>query len=221
MEPLQREDSLEGQVQELRQTLQQCTGKPVTLIGFSWGALLSYIVTARYPELVEKLILVGSPPLEEKDSYGIVETRLARLPEDERKLLESSWNQVRDPNCCDKETLLKDTLKLLSKADGYDIVLPDELPSFDCQIFNKVWPEVEKMRSSGELLKLRECIRCPLVVIHGEYDPHPLESLKKAFDGFVEKYKLIPLKKCGHRPWIEHFAKDAFYNAIENELLKK
>jgi pimeloyl-ACP methyl ester carboxylesterase len=38
---------------------------PVILIGFSWGAWLCFILAARYPELVKKLILVSSGAFEE------------------------------------------------------------------------------------------------------------------------------------------------------------
>lgn len=218
LEPLQTEDSLEGQIQELRKTLQQCTDEPVTLIGYSWGALLSYIVTVRYPEMVNKLILVGCPPLEEKDSDGIMATRLSRLVEKEKRTFKSVWEQLKDPNLHEKEVILMNFIKLLSKTDGYDASLPDEFPLFDPHIFSKVWSEAKKMRKDGELLKIRKNINCPLIVIHGSYDPHPFESVKSAFDGFVEKCKFILLDKCGHTPWLEHYARDEFYKIIEKEL---
>jgi pimeloyl-ACP methyl ester carboxylesterase len=38
VEPLQTATSLEGQVEELRMTLESSTAPPVVLIGYSWGA---------------------------------------------------------------------------------------------------------------------------------------------------------------------------------------
>jgi pimeloyl-ACP methyl ester carboxylesterase len=66
LEPIQTETTLEGQIEELKITLEEQASPPVTLIGFSWGAWLSYIFTARYPALVKKLILVGSGPYEQQ-----------------------------------------------------------------------------------------------------------------------------------------------------------
>src|SRR5437899_4952417 len=60
LEPLQTATSLDGQIEELRQALEQYCDLPVTLIGSSWGAMLSYLLAARHPALVRKLILVGS-----------------------------------------------------------------------------------------------------------------------------------------------------------------
>ena len=62
LEPIQTKVTLAGQVDELKMLLEEHAILPVTLVGFSWGAWLSYIVTAKYPELVKKLILVGSGP---------------------------------------------------------------------------------------------------------------------------------------------------------------
>ncbi len=60
LEPLQTATTVEGQVQELKAVLEKNGDLPVTLIGFSWGAMLSFIFTARYPSFVKKLILIGS-----------------------------------------------------------------------------------------------------------------------------------------------------------------
>jgi len=66
LEPLQTADSIEGQVQELYTVLKENSTLPVFLVGFSWGAWLSLIFSARYPEMVKKLILIGSGGFEEQ-----------------------------------------------------------------------------------------------------------------------------------------------------------
>jgi pimeloyl-ACP methyl ester carboxylesterase len=79
LEPLQTVATLEGQVRELRDVLEEHGTLPITLIGFSLGAMLSFIFTARYPQFVKKLILVGSGPYEEKYAANIMKTRISRL----------------------------------------------------------------------------------------------------------------------------------------------
>ena len=64
LEPLQTATTLEGQVSELHTVLQENSSPPVTLVGHSWGAWLSFIAAARHPASVKKLILVGSGPFE-------------------------------------------------------------------------------------------------------------------------------------------------------------
>ena len=66
LEPLQTATSLEGQIKELQAVLEKNGDLPVTLIGFSWGAWLSFMVAANCPTIVRKLVLVGSGPFEDK-----------------------------------------------------------------------------------------------------------------------------------------------------------
>jgi pimeloyl-ACP methyl ester carboxylesterase len=53
LEPLQTAGTLEGQVREMKCVLELNGTLPITLIGFSWGAMLSFIFTARYPQPVK------------------------------------------------------------------------------------------------------------------------------------------------------------------------
>ena len=59
LEPIQTAASLKGQIEELRTILAKDGDPPVTLIGYSWGAWLSYIIAAEYPALAKKLILIS------------------------------------------------------------------------------------------------------------------------------------------------------------------
>jgi pimeloyl-ACP methyl ester carboxylesterase len=61
-------------------------------------------------------------------------------------------------------------------------------------------------------------ITCPITIIHGKYDPHPLEGVIKPLEEKGRVFKLIVLEKCGHTPWIERFAKEEFYSILENEI---
>ena len=84
MEPLQTKKTLEGQVRELFAVITKHGDIPVTLVGWSWGAWLGFIVAARHPTLVKKLVLIGSGAFEEKYAANIVGDRLTRLTEAER-----------------------------------------------------------------------------------------------------------------------------------------
>lgn len=66
LEPFHTEGTLEKQLIELKGILEENIGDPILLIGFSWGAWLSYIFTASFPLLVKKLILIGSGPFKQE-----------------------------------------------------------------------------------------------------------------------------------------------------------
>jgi pimeloyl-ACP methyl ester carboxylesterase len=219
LEPLQTATTLEGQVQELKAVLEKNGDLPVTLIGFSWGAMLSFIFTARYPSFVKKLILIGSGAYEEKYAQNIMTTRLSRLSEEEKAEALSLMETLNDPAIEDKNTPMARLGKLISKADSYD-PLPHDSEILECQydIYQSVWDQASKIRSSGELLELGKRIQCPVVAIHGDYDPHPPEGIKDPLSSVLRDFRFILLEKCGHCPWIERGARDRFYDILRNEV---
>ena len=80
LEPWQSELSVTGQVRELRgQLAAHCDG-PAVLIGHSWGAWLGCLLAARHPDLVSKLVLIGSGPFTSSHAASIRAARQARLP---------------------------------------------------------------------------------------------------------------------------------------------
>jgi pimeloyl-ACP methyl ester carboxylesterase len=221
LEPLQTKDSVEGQVQELHDVLEKNGNLSVTLIGHSWGAWLSFLLTARYPSLVKKLILVGSGPFEEEYAINLLGTRLLRLEEKERVEVLSLIETLDNPDTNDKDRLLARFGQLMSKADSYD-PLPDnnrESLKAAYDINFRVWGEAEKLRRSGELLEFGKRILCPVLAIHGDYDPHPSEGVKIPLSRVLKNFRFILLEKSGHYPWLERFARDKFYDILKSEII--
>src|SRR5262245_48496373 len=120
LEPLQTATSLEGQVEELRVTLASYTVPPVVVLGFSWGAWLSYIVAARYPALVRKLLLVASGPFDERYVAQLDKTRAQRLTAQAQAEWQAVSTALRDPGTEDKDALLARLGVLASMTDMYD-----------------------------------------------------------------------------------------------------
>lgn len=219
LEPLQTADSLAGQVEELRAVLEEHGDPPLTLVGFSWGAWLSFLLAATYPALVDKLVLVGSGPYEARCAAAIDETRLRRLGTEGRAEVEALMGVLGDPAAEGKSEALARLGALLGEADAYDPIedAPGEV-DVDFSIFERVWREAAALRRSGRLLALAAQIRCPVVAIHGDYDPHPAEGVRKPLSAALERFRFILLPKCGHKPWIERQARERFYEILREEL---
>lgn len=218
LEPFQTANSLEGQIEELRLVCEEHGATPVTLIGYSWGAWLVFILTARYPSLVKKLILVGSGPFEAKYAKNIMATRLSRLNGKEKLEAEALLKELSSSKT-KRNNVLKKFGNLISKADAYD-PFPGKGENIEIQqnIYQGVWPEANELRRSGGLLKLGEKIQCPLIAIHGDHDPHPAEGVKKPLSKVIKNFRFILLKNCGHKPWIERDAREKFYETLKNEM---
>jgi len=219
LEPLQTASSIDGQVEELKGILDRYGSLPVTLCGFSWGAWLAFIFAARLPAHVRKLILIGSGSFEEKYAGRITATRLSRLSDEERAGLDHLTEALDDPAVSDKNSALAGIGRLMAKTDACH-PLPGEDPEIEVRydVYRKVWGEAQELRRSGHLLDLGREIRCPVVAIHGDYDPHPPDGVKIPLAGILSDFRFILLERCGHRPWLETEARDEFFAALNKEI---
>jgi len=219
LEPLQTKSNIKEQLQELEIVLKENGNLPMTLIGFSWGAWLSFVFAARNSSFVKELILVSSGPFEERYALDIMRTRLSRLAEEERMTIDSLSEILNDPDRQDKNEIFAQLGELISKADSYDpLPYKSDVIEYQYDIFENVWNEAEELRRSGKLVAFGRQIQCPVVAIHGDYDAHLAEGVKIPLSSVIKNFRFILLKDCGHRPWIERAAKDAFYTILKKEL---
>jgi len=219
IEPFQTARTVTGQVSELKNVLENQGDLPVILIGHSWGALLSFIVTAKNPALVKKLILVSSGVFDDTYAAGIMRTRLDRLSQEDRIVLDSLETKMNDPKNRDKNRIFAELGTIIDKADTCDhIVHKSDVIEYRYNIYENVWKQVQELRTSGGLVALGTHIQCPVVAIHGDYDPHPADGVKIPLSRVIKNFKFILLENCGHRPWLERSARDRFYEIINEEL---
>jgi pimeloyl-ACP methyl ester carboxylesterase len=219
LEPLQTESSIIGQVQELKRVLEENAGLPVTLVGFSWGAILSFIFTAENPSMVKRLILVSSGVFEEKYAAGIGRTRISRLSPEEQREMKTLLVRLNDPLEARKDILFARVGECLAKSDSFDpFPVPEEVIAYQYDIFASVWSEAESLRKRGELLALGGRICCPVVAIHGDFDPHPADGVRFPLSRVLCDFRFILLERCGHRPWIERAARERFFGILHDEL---
>lgn len=219
IEPFQSEGTIDGQVEELRMMLKINCCLPVTLIGHSYGAWLSVIFASENPEYVKKIILVGCGPFDDEYASVITETRLNRLSEKDISELNKLKLELNNPSNKNRKDVFKKFGEISSKADYYKpINFSDDILDYQPDIFQAVMREALYLRKSGKLLKMAGRIKCPLVAIHGDYDPHPYKGVSEPLSKVIKDFRLILLDDCGHYPWNEVNAKEKFYEILKKEL---
>jgi pimeloyl-ACP methyl ester carboxylesterase len=233
LEPFQTHDTIDGQVQELRDVLEQRGTPPIILIGWSWGAWLGMILAARYPWLVEKLLLVSSGPFDAAYVEEMNRTRLSRLTEDEKREWVAIQAALSGPDTPGRDSLFGRFGALFEKTDSFDPVahsmaldgpeaaleeIDGDVVRNQVGIYQSVWPKAAELRRSGKLLAYAEKVKCPVVAIHGDYDPHPAEGVRAPLVAVISDFTFILLANCGHSPWIERQASEEFYSVLRREL---
>jgi pimeloyl-ACP methyl ester carboxylesterase len=224
LEPMQTARTLDGQVEELKALLEENASPPMTLIGFSWGAWLSFILAARYPDLVKELVLVASGPFLKRYARQILPTRLSRLDEAERHEAEGILKALEGATCSCGDRDFARLGEIISSCDAFDPIVGPRSgiqanALCQAQIYQSVWKEAELLRGTGELLEMGRRISCPVVAIHGDWDPHPAEGVAEPLSSVLENFRFILLANCGHKPWIERLAKDEFYSILETLMV--
>jgi pimeloyl-ACP methyl ester carboxylesterase len=224
LEPLQTGTSLEGQVTELKTLLENYGDLPMIVLGHSWGAWLSLILSARYPQLVQQLILVGSGPLKLSYVPDLESTRLSRLTETERNEYLALINRIRTNTGADQKRDFSRLGELAQKTDQFDPIVDTNqgtdvpINQNSALIFQNVWQDAAAYRRSGKLLADAAAIQCPVVAIHGDYDPHPAAGVKIPLASVLKSFRFILLAQCGHTPWLERQARERFYQILQHEI---
>jgi pimeloyl-ACP methyl ester carboxylesterase len=218
LEPFQSGNSINSLVREMHEILTSHGKSPITLIGHSWGAWLSYIFAARHPEMVSKLILLASGPFEEKYIAGISETRVNRLSPEEKNQFLGFITTLNDPQAEKKDAAFTRFATMVQKADSYKQITKHSAPGqYNYNIYRSIWSEARLLRKSGELLSMASRITCPVLAIHGDYDPHPWQGVKDPLTTHIKNFRFSLLNQCGHEPWNEELAREPFFNLLKNE----
>jgi pimeloyl-ACP methyl ester carboxylesterase len=220
IEPFQTESSIEGQVDELRTLLQKCGAIPLTLIGHSWGAWLSCLFASRYPDLVQKLILISTPPFEEQYASCVTAARLNRVPIHEQKQLHRLIETIECSVGKERDNAFAILGSFMHRIDSFDPLPFEENNQLERQshIFQSVLSEARELRKSGELLQIVSLIQCPVTAIHGDFDPHPAEGVEKPLTQLVKDFHFVLLRNCGHTHWRERQAKEEFYKVMKEQI---
>jgi pimeloyl-ACP methyl ester carboxylesterase len=226
LEPIQTKTTISGLILELHEIFDTHSILPVTLIGHSWGAWLSYIFASSYPSMVKKLILVGAGPFKDEYVPEIEKNRLSRLSETEKSEYIDLSTQLGSGevivNRDESDRMLKRFSQLVIKSDTYSF-LENESEEYntiptDALMYNSIWNEASEMRKTGQLISLGKKIQCHVTAIHGDYDPHPAEGVKAVLSKTIRTFEFYLLEKCGHYPWKEKYARNDFYNILRNTM---
>ena len=219
LEPMQLSMTIDGEVEELKGTIDEHGPSPVILIGHSWGAWLSFIVAAKYPGSVRKLIMISSGPFEDEYARSMIKTRLERMDRSDTSRVKQLLKTLKDPGTNDMQPIMKELGDIFSRTDFYDKIMDDDVPIEHLDtVYRNVWDEADKLRHSGELLRFGDLIKCPVVAIHGDYDPHPVKGVEVPLSRVLSDFRMIVLKDCGHTPWAERRAREEFYKLLEQEI---
>lgn len=228
IEPLQRTSgesplSVESHVDDLRDALKDIvTRESLSIVGHSWGAMLALTYAARHPESIDRIILIGCGTFDEH-ARNVYQANLENRTDPETK---QRIERIR--SCLDEEKsrtrrneLFGKFGSIMTRLQAFDpIEAPPalEAPTFDEQGHHETWNDALALQKQGVQPAEFSNIRVAVIMIHGREDPHPGRLVRKSLEPYLKDFQYQELPNCGHTPWIERGAREAFYDLLSSCL---
>ncbi len=190
-------------------------GEPrLTLLGYSWGALLALLYATEHPDRVERLGLVSPAPACRADRADY-EARLAArnaTPE-----LRAARQQLRDSGLAetDPEQYRRRAFELSVAGYFHDPARSRDLTPF--RVTGRTQQEVWESLGDYDLRPALTAHSWPALVLHGADDPIPAETAQDTARRLGGSFHLLP--DCGHVPYVE--ALDQFTGLLDRFLPKQ
>ena len=211
--------NIETYVEDLEAIRNHLKLEKLNLIGHSWGSLLSLNYAKKYPNNLERLILVSPAP---GNSAYFDETfsnmQQKRTEEDTKELVQTMMSadfEKRENEAFKKAILLGDKVNLVdqSSIDGlYEPMIFNETTSSNLMLVNSL---LERTYFNLNILDNISVISCPTLIIVGDLDNVPFASTQLIQEN-IKGSKLEVIKKSCHYPFYE--TPKEFNQTIKNFL---
>lgn len=205
-------------VQDLGRVVHELGVHPLTIVGYSWGALLALLYAleareGRHPELIppHRLVLIDPAPLSRayRDRF---EEEFARRQQGEgirrlREELAASGLRERDPDAYRQRAFELGVAGYFANPGNARDLTPFRLTG---RVQQSVWESL----ADYDVIPRLAALELPALVVHGWHDPIPADSSIDAARAM--QARCVVLEASGHVPYVEQ--PDALFGAIEQFL---
>jgi proline iminopeptidase len=189
-----------------------------TLMGHSFGGILAMSYAAKYPDLVEAIILSASGGIDLEFHRYIAANIAVRLSPSERNLLSYWSKQIEDGQNVDHA--IQKRLELNLSAYVFDpknrpIIIKSltKISRLYPVVNDLVWEDLEKQKY--DLSNRLNNFRKPVLILQGRQD-FLGESTAIKIDRVLPNSELIFINECGHSIWLDRGEK--YFSSIAKFL---
>jgi pimeloyl-ACP methyl ester carboxylesterase len=182
------------------------------LLGASWGAMLALAYAAAHPGSTGPLILVGCGTFD-----------LAARAELQKNIAERMNDEIRARLKCadqlDQDECLKASVEAMMPIYSYDVrACPHEQDKVDARAHHETWDDMVRLQAEGIYPAAFATIKVPILMVHGTFDPLPGRVIFAGLRPYLPQLEYRELERCGHYPWLESAAADAFFSLVREWL---
>ena len=195
-------------------------GSPLAIVGHSWGAMLALCYAAEYPSNAGPIVLVGCGTFDQAARSRMQLTIEDRMDDELRDEIRRMSTELVDP----ADRFVR-TFKLTRHLFDFDPInpYPDKAESgpFDIEAHEETWYDMAKLQADGIYPSAFEAIESPVLMLHGQYDPHPGNMIRDSLLRHLPQLEYREWARCGHSPWIEKSAHEVFFSTVCEWLTSK
>ena len=189
------------------------------IVGHSWGAMLGLSFAACFPDRVSSMALVGCGTYDE-ECRAQFRSRLDALMDDATRLrletLKLRAAMEVDPDV--RDAVVRQRGDLTMSIEAYDLMDsvddPRDAMQYDGGANVETWNDVLRLQREGMEPQRFSRISCPVLMLHGNIDPHPGAATRDLLRRFIPHLQYVEFEKCGHEPWKEQHARHPFLVAL-------
>lgn len=206
--------TVQSHVEDFHELVKEtCGASPVEVIGHSWGAMLGLAAAASHPEDIRSLALVGCGTFDPASRLEMKKTLESRMGENVREEVRALDREVRD-----SAERMRRYVALTGRFYSFDPEGSWESLSFDARAFEETWADMLRLQEEGVYPAAFSSVRCPVLMIHGNWDPHPGRMTRDLLARFIPSLQYVELPECGHFPWMEKRAREKFFSVLSGWL---
>jgi pimeloyl-ACP methyl ester carboxylesterase len=192
----------------------ECPGERPALVGHSWGAMLALAAASAQPNAFGSLVLVGCGTFDPAARAHFKAT----LAERGGEALAQGLAALADEPDADRR--LAAAARLLEPLYGVELE-PEPPGPVDARANAALWADMLAQQVAGVYPAAFAAIRAPVLMLHGDADPHPGARIRDSLLPFVPQLEFRELPRCGHYPWRERGARAAFFALLEAWLARQ
>lgn len=185
------------------------------LVGESWGAMLALVFASRYPDRVSAVALIGCGTFDRRARARLHDTLAQRTsPELKAELADLESRFPDEGERLARAHRLSDSIYTYCRAAGAE----DPVERFDPKGQAETWDDMARLQETGVYPARFVSIHCPVLMLHGSYDPHPGPMIRDGLKPYIPQLEYREFEQCGHSPWIEEHARDRFHIELRSWL---
>ena len=176
---------------------------PLTLLGFSWGGLLAILFALEHPEAVERLALVAPagtyPEIRARFETTFAERQAAPERLEARLALSGSGLRERDPDAFWRRAFELSVAGYFKEPSRAANLTPFRIAA---RAQRAVWHSLDDL----DLRPRLPAVTAQTLVLHGRYDPVPLEA-SRTLVALLPHARLVIFEDSGHALYAEETAR--------------